>query len=507
MPGSSSCSAFHSARPAWAPRSSERLRDARRCTARTPRRSRPSCRNRRTRRRRGRSAPSPPQSASSSAGGIRLGVACSSAGKGVTHVDVLPPVRLHDRTHLAGERATGEDQKPFAHFHSPAPAEPAPPLSEAYAHAGNASRSTNRSLKSGRSESSMYRPRRNIAAAACRAAREQRHLGALAGDVAGRDDPRQRELGTSPIRTALAARGTSRRSRQAAPAGYRPRRSRTPRRAAASPVAIAAFANCSSRTSRWDRYTAPSSRPLRFQWRTKIRSPSSASEAAARSGSGSEPLDRDEAAGRVEQARGPARPRRRRTRSRTGRRGSVADDVQLDRVRPIRTTSIAPWAARIPHWIYAASNAGPAGAAVQRALAEPSDDLAVGTDVDEEAQAAVTGHPRREPRRDVAADVGAERGEDGGAGPGWNSGRARTRHVRVRRAARMNGRHAERFRVDAKRESTSWWRSRQRDLVDLGRVDAGLLAHLVRRAPAASRARAPQALERRRGRASSRRSG
>src|SRR6476620_1953776 len=70
-------------------------------------------------------------------------------GGEVTYVDVLPAVRLHDRTYLAGERPTGQDQEPVAH-------------------SGKASCSTNRSLKSGRSESSMYRTSSRIACAAWR---------------------------------------------------------------------------------------------------------------------------------------------------------------------------------------------------------------------------------------------------------------------------------------------------------------------------------------------------
>jgi hypothetical protein len=80
------------------------------------------------------------------------------------------------------------------------------------------------------------------------------------------------------------------------------------------------------------------------------------------------------------------------------------------------TPSIAPSAARMPHRICAASNAGPAGAARgERPRARAERDLAVRADVDEEPHAPVERQAGREHARDdVAADVRAERGEEHG---------------------------------------------------------------------------------------------
>ena len=93
----------------------------------------------------------------------------------------------------------------------------------------------------------------------------------------------------------------------------------------------------------------------------------------------------------------------------------------------IRTPSIAPSAARMPQRICAASNAGPAGAAVASTRScDAERDLAVRAHVDEQAQAAVARQPGREQAGDdVAADVGAHRRED-------ERGRARVhRHAEV----------------------------------------------------------------------------
>ena len=96
------------------------------------------------------------------------------------HVDVVPSVRAHDREHLARERAAREDEQPFG---------------SGRGHVGNASCSTNRSLKSG--------PVRELDVANLLEhglrrvpllERQQRHLRTFARDIARRDDPWQGQL-------------------------------------------------------------------------------------------------------------------------------------------------------------------------------------------------------------------------------------------------------------------------------------------------------------------------
>ena len=94
----------------------------------------------------------------------------------------------------------------------------------------------------------------------------------------------------------------------------------------------------------------------------------------------------------------------------------------------IRTTSIAPSAARMPHRIWAASNAGPAGAAVQTSRsAEPSAiSQFVPTSMNSRRRLSRVMPGREQAGDDVAADVGAERREDRWrAHAGAAAGRAR----------------------------------------------------------------------------------
>ena len=176
-------------------------------------------------------------------------------------------------------------------------------------------------------------------------------------------------FGTSPIRIALL--GERYEPKEPASSTCWISVSAMPRSSTSSrhPVAIAAFANCSSRTSRWDRYTAPSTSPSPLaQWRTKIRVPS-ARAVRRETSSGS-----SRAASSCETKRPDLSSRPTRTSSAAA---STRPEPQIPAgsVSPItssstapsrsRTTSIAPSAARIPQAIWAASKAGPAGAAVQ----------------------------------------------------------------------------------------------------------------------------------------------
>ena len=82
----------------------------------------------------------------------------------------------------------------------------------------------------------------------------------------------------------------------------------------------------------------------------------------------------------------------------------------------IFTPSIAPSAARMPQRIWAASNAGPAGAAVASARGRRAEhDLGVRADVDEEPDALVERQAGGEDAGDdVRPDVRAERREEHG---------------------------------------------------------------------------------------------
>ena len=110
----------------------------------------------------------------------------------------------------------------------------------------------------------------------------------------------------------------------------------------------------------------------------------------------------------------------------------------------IFTPSIAPSAARMPQRICAASNAGPAGAAVASASADEPSTISefVPTSM-KRRSAPVERQPGREdPGDDVRADVGAERRER--ARPAHAGGRAtsevgRGRLAAARRAAIVNG--------------------------------------------------------------------
>ena len=278
-----------------------------------------------------------------------------------------------------------------------------------------------RSLKSGRSESSTYSTsshERRGRGALLR--REQDHLRALARDVAGRDDPRQREL-----RHEADADGAGGREVRAERAGQQhlldvgDLRRRAPRRAAPSrsrsrPSRTAARARRAARGRR-----RPRGRPARRAQCEHEDALAVDARRGARRARGCElgrVLVGDEAAGVVEQAaldelrdgvdepRAADAERRRRRRS---RRASTSSSL-------MRTTSIAPSAARMPQRICAASKAGPGGrGGREQPLGAAERDLAVRADVDEQAQPLVAGHARRQQARDdVAADVRAERRED-----------------------------------------------------------------------------------------------
>ena len=269
------------------------------------------------------------------------------------------------------------------------------------------------------------------------------------------------------------------------------------------PVEIAALANCSSRTSRWERYDAlgrvgvgrragAARRPApRRSWSS--RSASAGRDLARRPRRGR--TGRRRRAARPAPARRPRRPGRSRTaraarrrRSRRARRGVVGRGSTL-------TTSIAPSAARMPQRIAPPSNAGPAGAAVDRMrVAVAEHDLAVGADVDEQPGPLVAVHARWRacPATMSPPTYAPSAGNSDGAG------------ARVQRQAEVGGEHRraaaavditngatpERLGVDAERERGHRRVAGERHLVDVRRVDAALARRPARPARPASRAAA-----------------
>ena len=196
----------------------------------------------------------------------------------------------------------------------------------------------------------MYRTSSRIA---CRRValldREQRHLRALAGDVSGGDDPRQRKLRDEPDPDR--ARGREVRAERAGEQHLLdvalvdpelldeepPARSRSPPSRTAAPGRRAA-------TGRPRRSRSPSS-PC--QWRTKIRSPSSrAVRREASSGAMSARLlaaRRSGRTGRAGRRRTSSAPASTRPEPQMPIGSALADHVELDRIRRgARTTSIAP---------------------------------------------------------------------------------------------------------------------------------------------------------------------
>ncbi len=142
------------------------------------------------------------------------------------------------------------------------------------------------------------------------------------------------------------------------------------------PVAMAALANCSSRMSRWDRWTEASLSPPRLVQNENARSVASDGQPGGELGCDSPRLLLPERIGPIGRATRPERARRPRRRGRNRRAPTGSTSPITPSSMPSsrsRTTSIAPSAARMPQAICAASNAGPAGAAVQTSpSAEPS---------------------------------------------------------------------------------------------------------------------------------------
>ena len=112
----------------------------------------------------------------------------------------------------------------------------------------------------------------------------------------------------------------------------------------------------------------------------------------------------------------------------------------------------------------------------QQPVPVAQDDLAVGADVDEQAHPGVPVHPAgQQPGRDVAADVGAERGEHHRAAPrvhGARQAQVGREHLGKQPGGHDEGRHAERFGVDAEHQVGHGGVARHRDLVHLIRLDA-----------------------------------
>ena len=245
-------------------------------------------------------------------------------------------------------------------------------------HAGKASSSTNRSLKSVRSDSSTYCDlvQQRHRAGPLRLG-QQRHLGALAGDVARADDPQHRQLGHQ----ADPDRARRRQVRPERPGQQHLRHVRLlhadlleqqPPPGRDRGLGELQLAHVPLRQVH-QRVPVHLRRPARRarRGRRSARPPASSGAARARRAGvrgdlhgrlvGDEPPGASRAA-RPSPAR-PPRPPGPEPHSPTG----FTSPITCSSSRPswlTRTTSIAPSAARIPHRIDAASNAGPAGAAV-----------------------------------------------------------------------------------------------------------------------------------------------
>ena len=252
--------------------------------------------------------------------------------------------------------------------------------------------------------------------------RQQRHLGPFAGDVAGRDDAWQCQLGheTDPHRAGRREE-RSRTSRRAAPAGSRRRRFQAPGRGGSSRLR-----STLSRTAAPARLAATGRRRFR---RRPLRPASAARRCARRPrgpGDGERGRGRFPPPARLERSgrRGRA-VQRRRLRHRVDETGAadagrlaVSDHLQFDRVFPdpndldstVCGTHAAPDLGGLERRACRRRRADETFGRSER-------DLAVRADVDEEAQALARVIPVREQTcDDVAADVRAEGGEDRRAG-------------------------------------------------------------------------------------------
>ena len=182
-------------------------------------------------------------------------------------------------------------------------------------------------------------------------------------------------------------------------------------------MAMAALANCSSRTSRCDRNTPPSTPPSPTPSAgTKTRSPlGRLREAVGEGGRVHAPRGGREAARRGSSSRrARARRRRRRGPSRTRRRAPpVADHAEHHRSSPMRTVSIAPAAARMPQRIgRLEGRAGRRGRDRGSRSREPrAISQFVPTSMNRRSRLSRFRPLGEQAGDDVAADVGAERRE------------------------------------------------------------------------------------------------
>ena len=219
------------------------------------------------------------------------------------------------------------------------------------------------------------------------------------------------------------------------------------------------------------------------------------------------PLVRDEPAGQVEQPggrelghrvdeAGPAQPHRRRVPDHLELENVVSDPDHLDRSvgGPHAATDLRRLERR----------AGRCRRAEQP-LRRTERDLAVGAHVDEQAQAAVAGHPGGEQsRHDVAADVRAERGEHDRACVRMDrQPELGSRHVRIVVRHRRERRHPDRLRGRCRAPAASWWRCRRAPPRTPRPGRRRPARTPPRPAPAASRRRASGGARGPRGRASS----
>ena len=272
--------------------------------------------------------------------------------------------------------------------------------------------------------------------------RQQGHLRALAGDVAGGDDAQHRQLRhqADPDRRG-GGEVAAERARRAAPAGRRGARGRAPRAAASSrwrsrPWRTAARGR---RAGRGTTQSRPGRRRASGRCSTNTRSSPILVSRSARRG---RDLRGDLVGARTARWRragrpGPARRPRRPGRSRTGPRGSTSPiTCRLDAVAAgsSLTTSIAPSAARMPHRIAPPSNAGPAGAAVDTMRSPSLSTISqlVPTSMNSRVRLSRSMPVASMPGDDVAADVGAERREERRPGP------------RVQRQPEVGGEHGRR---------------------------------------------------------------
>ena len=333
--------------------------------------------------------------------------------------------------------------------------------------------------------------------------------GALAQATAGPSSrPRRRRcrprrcaapgsFGTSPIRTARGGRevGAERAGQQHLLDVARARR-RAPRAAASSrwrwrPWRTAARGRRAGRGRR-SRSTSASA-PGRC--RTKTRSspilvePVGAAPGASSAASSSV----TKRPGRVEQpGAGPARPRRRPGRSRTGRPGSTSPmTLELDVV----AVDLDDLDGAVGGAHAAADRAALEGRAGRRGGGQRSRSPSpstisqlVPTSMNSRSALVAVHAGGQHAGDDVAADVGAERGEHDARGPaGARASAELGRPARTGGVARRHDerRDAERLGVDAERERGHRGVAGDGDLVDLGRVDAAL-ARTPRAASSAS---------------------